>query len=348
MYSTCLYCIGTLGRNSEIAALPVGRKLAFDPAAGRLWVVCWLCARWNLVPFESRLEAIDECERAFRGTQTRWSTDQIGMARLASGMELVRIGDPLRPEYAAWRYGRRLRRRRVRPTSSLPSARDGGVAALVDDALSALGRLVALPLFDPHLRADMALARHRVIRDPWTDRLVRVPVTAIAHALLVVDEGRMWRLEVPYRTELDEYFGTDPLQCMSIRDHPGIGLFRGDAVLPTLGRTLPLFERRRPSEAQVVEATRILDRTAGAADSLLAYVVSGPLRFATTRRFPLLDIAPEVRLALEMAAHEETERRAMEGELRLLEREWREADQVARIADELALEVSSHFAPGAS
>ena len=44
-----------------------------------------------------------------------------------------------------------------------------------------------------------------------------------------------------------------------------------------------------------------------------------------------------MRLALEMAAHEETERRAMEGELAELERAWRTAEEIAGIADDLLL-----------
>jgi hypothetical protein len=43
------------------------------------------------------------------------------------------------------------------------------------------------------------------------------------------------------------------------------------------------------------------------------------------------------RLALEMALHEEQERRAMEGELRTLEAAWREAEEIAAIADGLAI-----------
>ncbi len=46
---------------------------------------------------------------------------------------------------------------------------------------------------------------------------------------------------------------------------------------------------------------------------------------------------PALQLALEMAANEETERRALEGELRLLEREWREAEELASISDDLLL-----------
>jgi hypothetical protein len=42
-----------------------------------------------------------------------------------------------------------------------------------------------------------------------------------------------------------------------------------------------------------------------------------------------------VRLALEMSLHEEDERRALEGELYLLEDRWREAEEVAAIADDM-------------
>jgi hypothetical protein len=49
----------------------------------------------------------------------------------------------------------------------------------------------------------------------------------------------------------------------------------------------------------------------------------------------LLDVPLVDRLALEMAAHEETERRALEGELLELETAWREADEIAAIADAL-------------
>ena len=43
------------------------------------------------------------------------------------------------------------------------------------------------------------------------------------------------------------------------------------------------------------------------------------------------------RLALEMAVHEEDERRALEGELWRLERAWRDAEEIAAISDDLLL-----------
>jgi hypothetical protein len=101
MYATCLFCHRPLGRNEALEHFPVGRRLAYDAERGRLWIVCRHCARWNLSPLEARWEAIEEAERLYRGTRLRAATDQVGLARVADGTELVRIGRPLRPEFAA-------------------------------------------------------------------------------------------------------------------------------------------------------------------------------------------------------------------------------------------------------
>src|SRR5215212_7702739 len=126
MYSTCLFCHGRLGANEVIEPFPVGRRLAFDASKGRLWVVCPQCRRWNLTPLEERWEAIEEAERAFRDTRLRVSTDNVGLARLREGLELVRIGAPARPEFAAWRYGDQLG---VRRRGAMLKVAAGAVAA---------------------------------------------------------------------------------------------------------------------------------------------------------------------------------------------------------------------------
>jgi hypothetical protein len=41
------------------------------------------------------------------------------------------------------------------------------------------------------------------------------------------------------------------------------------------------------------------------------------------------------RLALEMALHEEAERKVLEGELSELERAWKEAEEIAAISDDM-------------
>ena len=49
------------------------------------------------------------------------------------------------------------------------------------------------------------------------------------------------------------------------------------------------------------------------------------------------NIPAEIRLAMEMSANEENERIALEGELSLLEDAWKEAEEIAAIADNLVL-----------
>ena len=54
----------------------------------------------------------------------------------------------------------------------------------------------------------------------------------------------------------------------------------------------------------------------------------------------LVALPAPVRLALEMAGHEETERIALEGDLRELHAAWCEAEEIAAIADNLLLPAS--------
>ena len=50
---------------------------------------------------------------------------------------------------------------------------------------------------------------------------------------------------------------------------------------------------------------------------------------ATPGNGDLASLDPAIRLALEMAAHEEIERQALEGELALLEMAWRAPEEIA-------------------
>ncbi len=315
MYSTCLYCSGSLGSNDLLEFLPVGRRLAFDEGRGRLWVVCRWCGKWNLVPFDTRLETIDQCARLFRDTPTRFSTDNIGLARLPIGLDLIRIGPALRPEFAAWRYSYQLARRH--PVFALP---------LIGPVLSFVAS------------GEKPVSREPLLRDPWTDKLVVVERAALGEVALVATEQLRWRLEVPYRPEVDRWITSERPAIPSIRDVPSMGLFQQERLFPTLGRLLPALDARRASRARLQGALGLLERIATPED-LFEYVAGRKLKYATQRRFILREVPDEVRLALEMAAHEETERRAMEGELRLLEREWKRAETVAAIADGLALPI---------
>lgn len=164
----CLFCHGELGRSRSLEHLPAGRRIAFDPEKGRLWIVCRRCTGWNLVPLHLHWEAVEECEKRFQRTRQRFATDQVGLGRLAEGVELVRVGVPSRSEFAAWRYGDRFGRRRKRAhlrlaagvTTAAALALAGG--AIAASGISVLGVAYGYLLLSPWVRRP---------RDPVVARL---------------------------------------------------------------------------------------------------------------------------------------------------------------------------------
>ena len=108
MYSTCLRCDRSLGTNSEIPHLSVGRRIAFDVDRGRLWVICTQCGQWNLTPLEERWEALAECEQLARSAEARSGGTDAALTQTTSGLELLRVGGMSDADIANWRYGRRI------------------------------------------------------------------------------------------------------------------------------------------------------------------------------------------------------------------------------------------------
>ena len=348
MYSTCLFCNGALGANTAIEVFPVGRRLAFDPAKGRLWVVCRGCERWNLSPLEERWEAIEECERRFRDTRLRTSTANIGLARLREGLELVRIGVPQRPEFAAWRYGdqfgRRRRNRIIRVGAA--TAAVGGVAVGIITAGIAAGasmggawwmlsrgadaayrRLVNgnpkeivahVPIPDDQPKSLHAARRESGLRIPIQRRdLDQVGfVPAIRGASMAMGQ---WALRIP-RQRAD----THTLHCDSVTLH-------GEDAMRAAGTILPALNWGGAKPAEVTTATDFVEAAAGSSRRVFDMAASA------NSSSNLLRIDTPIRLALEMVAHEEAERRALEGELALLEIAWKEAEEIAAIADDMFL-----------
>lgn len=94
------------------------------------------------------------------------------------------------------------------------------------------------------------------------------------------------------------------------------------------------------SDANVQDAVRHIE-SAGDATGYLASAARKNAwrggRFTsllnTYRGLGALKLSGTERLALEMAVHEENERRALEGELAALEESWREAEEIAAISD---------------
>ena len=316
MYSTCIFCHAALEANDAIEHFPVGRRLAFDPERGRLWVVCRKCRQWNLTPTEERWEAIEECERFYRDTKLRVSTDQIGLARLPSGVELVRIGRPERPEFAAWRYGDQLGRRR-RTAMMRAGIGLGALGALVIGGAAAG---VGIGSFG-WIIAQMG---ERVVSGSPDRVVARLPVAGVGYVTVKAKhlarlhlmsggvDGR-WQLGVPHRKE--------------------IVTLEGDPAIKALARMLPQLNRFGGSRERVRDAVALIEHEA---DPMRFFAVAA--RQASGQRQSKISGLPEAtRLALEMAAHEDSERRALEGELALLEQAWKEAEDVAAIADNMFL-----------
>ena len=345
MYTACLFCHAELGRNEALEAFPVGRRLAYDADKGRLWVVCRGCERWNLTPLEERWEAIEQAERLYRGTRLRASTDNVGLARLSDGTELVRVGRPLRPEFAAWRYGDQFGRRRVR--GAVRTAGGLGLLSAVLWGGPALGLYASgtaslvkygYEAFMIWQQRRQVVARVRAGDDPGAPDL-RLAILHVWRARLERTVHGGWRLEFPYiGAPRRETFDADGL-----RWRPAVASLDGEAALRAAGRILPHVNRGGAGRAAVSRAVQLLDG-AGSAERAFAFAAGfGGTRWQRTAAWrsaehgTIAKLAPEIRLALEMASHEEQERRALDGELRELEAAWRQAEEIAAIADSLLL-----------
>jgi hypothetical protein len=114
---------------------------------------------------------------------------------------------------------------------------------------------------------------------------------------------------------------------------------RGEKAAAVARDILPRLNRHGASGTEVSDAVQLLERFPDA-DALFARTaaIAGKARFINPdERSTLLSLRPEHRLALEMASQEELERGVLEGELQALEEAWREAEEIAAIADNMFL-----------
>src|SRR6186997_3007196 len=95
MFHTCAFCNARLGGDGGPSGLGVGKRFAFDEWRGRLWVVCPACARWNLAPFDDRIEHVDAVARAAATGRVVAATAQVALIRW-NAYELIRVGQPPR------------------------------------------------------------------------------------------------------------------------------------------------------------------------------------------------------------------------------------------------------------
>lgn len=347
MYSHCIFCRSGLGTNEAIEIFPVGKRLAFDSAKGRLWVVCPVCAQWNLTPLEERWEAVEACERLFRGAKLKVQGEEIGLATEPGGLELVRVGKPMLPELAAWRYGSMIRRRRRELLIGTSAAAVTGGLLLV--GLPALGVSAGVGFTIITSVANMAsLARRRQTSDlrfanPQGDGEIVVTINERPFARLVPrsqSEGG-WGIDLPFARVLQ---GGENWIRRNVNTGPmGTARFSGDAAIPVLGQLLPQGHAGRFSPRLVSDAVTMIE-DAGGPERWFPAAASRIREWGAEQVWgdtgSIYNIPRAARLALLIAAHEGDERRAMEGALADLEARWKQAEEIAAIADDLLLPAS--------
>jgi hypothetical protein len=328
-----------LGANRELEHLPVGRRVAFDQAKGRLWVVCRACARWNLTPLEDRWETIEACEKRFRSTQVRVSTHNVGLGRMPEGLELVRIGKPLRPEFAAWRYGEQFMRRHARSALRRAGKTIVGPGLLV--LAPAMGAMVGL-LPSLLLSAGALGAIYRRMRRPDLEvptgqsAPLEFSSAQIQNALLIRDDTdpEGWALMVQRLKRLERY---DWLKFHRDAD-PDWLVLHGHEARTVATMMLPKVNPLGGNEAAVSEAVRWLEAAGGPEGAFVTFsrshLVRMPLDNTESR---IVTLHAEVRLALEMALHEDEERKALAGELSVLTWVWQHEEMLAELADGLTV-----------
>jgi hypothetical protein len=274
------------------------------------------------------------------------STDNIGLARLTEGLELVRIGEPQRPEFAAWRYGDQFGRRQRRAVllgTGIGLVGIAGFGANLYGAIYGTSALLAGVTVMQGIASwtQVALMAHRKRRAfgeiPSGDGKIWVVRGRFLPFLRIIPSqiGDGWAIEVPCET----------------------GALRRRVVLEgvdarrLLVRLASAMAPDGGSRKQVQAAVRRIEES-GDSEQYLRWLSRNRKQSRPWRRFKdpvtgearnradgetLMWQGIETCLAVEMAVNEENERIALEGELELLEDAWKEAEEIAAIADNLAL-----------
>jgi hypothetical protein len=308
VFKTCAFCNAPFDGDGGPSGLGVGRRLAFDEWRSRLWVVCSRCSRWNLTPLDDRLERIEAVARAARDEgRVAAATEQVALIRWQR-YDFVRVGKPLRVELSTWRYGERLRtrqRERMKVVLPLTALAVGlGIVANV-----AAGGGLGVFVWNLHTLVDRAYVgivgnRRVLLAEPpicvHCGTLMQLRARHVQHARVVPDA----HAEVAV-----------VLSCPKCR-REGAQLTGLDAV-QVLRQGLTYLNVSRSGRRKAEDAARVVDQVGGP-DRLLHDVAR--------REVTLRSLRPERRLALEMAVDERAE-------VEELERQWREAEEIAEIAD---------------
>ena len=299
MYRTCAFCNGKLDGDGGPSGLGEWK--------GRLWVICPKCSRWNLAPLDDRLERIEALARAAGEGRVAAATEQVALIRWQT-YDLVRVGKPRRLEFATWRYGERLRARRREQLKFVLPVTVAAVGLAVAVNVAAGGSVGVFVWNMPNIARMLytgMVGRRRVT-------LVEPPICERCGTVLQLRAKHVAYARVVRQTQQDVGL---ILSCPSC--HTEGAMLVGHEAQAALRQGLTYLALARGRQQRVEEAARLVE-SAGGPDQLIADVAR--------RALTLRSLAGERRLALEMAVDERLE-------IEELERQWKEAEEIAEIAD---------------
>lgn len=285
-------------------------------------MICESCRRWNLSPMVERWEAVEECEILFRTLPTRVHSEEIGAAVHPEGLRLVRIGEPLPVEFAVCRYGETMGRR-YRRNAYYAAAGVGAGAGLV-----VAGALVGFASVGILYQAPQLVNAARI----WASRpSIRFP------------DGSVRKVSPGQVDFLNPGEGSDLGLRVRLRKKQYVTFHGGDAKR-VASKVFPMLNRQGARMQAVQDAVSMLSEVGGPESFLQETWGQARPRPGSSIRWvmsldrkggQILHLPPLSRIAIEMALHEEQERRAMEGELDELRAAWKAAEELAQISDNL-------------
>jgi hypothetical protein len=320
MFTRCLFCHKPFPENRQLAYMPRGRKIAFDPVKGRLWAVCESCHRWNLAPIEEREGALYELERITRD-HARLIGQTANVTLLQAGpMTLVRVGDAGLVEQAWWRYGRELRKRKASYESrrSKVTAYTFGAMQYLSDMIGFSDGDVAIDWEDTPV-ADV-LRWRKFGWAAWHGRETCPHCKSTLRALRYDLGWWVYPIEGP-----DGRLGVGvPCQRCDPWTPDKIYELHGDVAENALRRLLAYQNIGGASERRITDAARAIEDAGSAGEFALG---------VSSDRRSLWKMGATGTIGLEIALNESVEKRMLDLEVRALEFMWKREEDIASIID---------------
>jgi hypothetical protein len=312
MYTTCAFCSGALGGDGGASGLGIGRRFAFDEWKSRAWVICQRCGRWNLTLLDTRLDTIAALERMAAQGRVAATTQQVALVR-AGAYDVVRVGKPPRIELAGWRYGERIKARERERLKIIIPVTAVAIGATIAVNVAAGGSVGGFLWQVPNISNQIyvwSVGNRKVNIEP--------PVCRHCGSIMMLRSKHVQQARLTHTTHEDLAL---LLRCPTC-EHAGALLEGADAEQALRsGLTYVNLRKGRRIKRKAEEAASYVEQHGGP-EQLIAGAARREIAVSTLRGAE--------GLAMEMAVDEQAE-------VRDLEREWRRADEIAEIADNLVV-----------